>query len=981
MAAKASCQVTIADITDAYSVVLTSETYTFMGNTSGAPVGSTCTTQAIAYQGNTQCSKVTIGTISCPTGISSSITNNGTASPTITFKTTAAISVACEATIPVIVDGVTIYKKFSFAVANQGAGFGWNLVRNSNLSGGTKYIEAEGVTINVVDDSVYGKALAVTPVSGKRVYWNLEKVWVANTTYTVSFMAKASVAGQKIRPSRSIIDYGEEISLTTVYKQYTTRIVSTATVNGGTLSFSFSNASGDVTITNVKLEKGTEATEWTPHPDDLIGDTGKGIKSTAITYQASPSGTTIPTGTWSGSIPTVSAGQYLWTRTIFTYSDNATSTMYSVSHMGSNGANGSNGKSIGSVVNYYLATASSSGVTTSTSGWTTSAQSVSSSKKYLWNYEVVKYTDGTTASATAPCIIGSYGDTGSTGNGIKSITEHYAVSNSNSSVPTTWSTTVPTMTETNKYLWNYETITYTNNTTNDTTKRVIGAYGNKGETGSQGPAGQDANQVVHTVTGNGESNLYVEFAIVKVTGTYANQPTTFRLGGRGFETSDVQFNFVSENTTDPGLEFLRSSGGWSVWIYKKATSTWGLITKLSESLGEVRVFNYTKGSDLYTVTWTSSKMASLPSGAISAGSLQAARTATNFMDFTEGTGLEVGNKANGSWSGYRTRISSSAFEILNQAGTSLAYYGEKLIQLGKNTKDAVIELCGGKGKLAYINKYEKNWIQLSSDNILIDSTDEAYINGNGSTISILKSMITLRAYGDKNAGYIALKSNASGTGGASNDQEVLIRGCQKMRLELSDTLTQIDYGTDDYDPTNYNSYFAPSKEADGMICLGNAAKRRWHRVYAENATISTSDRRMKENIIPLGACDPMPMALDAENSSGYDIHSELFAKFQPVQYNFKKGGKDGKRTCYGLIAQDVLDSMKELGISEDELDLVHHDYYRDENGNPADAYGIAYENIIAMLIHEVQKLNTKVDNLESELNDKNSQDNTKSTVM
>lgn len=30
MAAKASCQVTIADITDAYSVVLTSETYTFM---------------------------------------------------------------------------------------------------------------------------------------------------------------------------------------------------------------------------------------------------------------------------------------------------------------------------------------------------------------------------------------------------------------------------------------------------------------------------------------------------------------------------------------------------------------------------------------------------------------------------------------------------------------------------------------------------------------------------------------------------------------------------------------------------------------------------------------------------------------------------------------------------------------------------------------------------------------------------------------
>ena len=498
MAAKASCQVTIADITDAYSAVLTSETYTFMGNTSGAPIGSACTTQAMAYQGNIRCSKVTIGTISCPTGISASVSNNGTASPTITFKTTAVIAVACEASIPVIIDGITIYKKFSFAVANQGAGFGWNLVRNSNLSDGTKYIVAEGATMNVVDDSVYGKALTVTPVSGKRIYWNVEKVWGANTTYTVSFIAKASVAGQKIQPSRSLADYGEDISLSTVYKQYTTQIVSTATVDGGTLSFSFSNASGDIAITNVKLEKGTKATEWTPHPDDLIGDTGKGIKSTAITYQASTSGTTVPTGTWSGSIPTVSAGQYLWVRTIFSYSDNTTSTIYSVSRMGANGTNGtdgSNGKSIGSVVNYYLATASSSGVTTATSGWTTAVQSVSAAKKYLWNYEVVKYTDGTVASTTMPCVIGSYGDqgskgdkgdTGSTGNGIKSITEHYAVSTSNSTVPTSWSSTVPTMTESNKYLWNYETITYTNGTMVDTTKRVIGVYGNKGATGAKG---------------------------------------------------------------------------------------------------------------------------------------------------------------------------------------------------------------------------------------------------------------------------------------------------------------------------------------------------------------------------------------------------------------------------------------------------------------------------------------------------------------
>lgn len=219
------------------------------------------------------------------------------------------------------------------------------------------------------------------------------------------------------------------------------------------------------------------------------GATGKGVKSTAVTYLVSTSGTTAPTGTWLTDIPNVAAGQYLWTRTVITYTDNTISTLYSVARQGANGSNGSNGKSIGSITNYYLASASASGVTASTSGWTTTVQSVSASKKYLWNYEVIKYSDGTTASTTSPCIIGAYGNTGATGstgatgNGIKSITEHYAVATSNTTAPTSWSDTVPTMTIMNKYLWNYETVTYTDGTTSDTAKRVIGVYGNTGATG------------------------------------------------------------------------------------------------------------------------------------------------------------------------------------------------------------------------------------------------------------------------------------------------------------------------------------------------------------------------------------------------------------------------------------------------------------------------------------------------------------------
>lgn len=151
----------------------------------------------------------------------------------------------------------------------------------------------------------------------------------------------------------------------------------------------------------------------------------------------------------------------------------------------------------------------------------------------------------------------------------------------------------------------------------------------------------------------------------------------------------------------------------------------------------------------------------------------------------------------------------------------------------------------------------------------------------------------------------------------------------------------------------YTSYFYADK--DGTVTCGTNT-RRWYRIYAKNATISTSDRREKENIIPLGEY-PIPIStfsLSVEPSKQIDIHSELFDRLKPVQYNFINGNK---RTSFGLIAQDVLASMAEIGICEDVLDLVHHDTYIDEEtGEKKETFGIAYENLIALLIHEVQKL-------------------------
>lgn len=123
MAIKAADQISIVDVTDAYSVILTSEAYTFVGGTAGAEAGATCTTQAVAYCGNNQCSSVnvTASDIVCPDGISAAVTGSGTMAVTVTFTTTTTISTACEATIPVVVDGFTVNKKFSFAVAKAGA--------------------------------------------------------------------------------------------------------------------------------------------------------------------------------------------------------------------------------------------------------------------------------------------------------------------------------------------------------------------------------------------------------------------------------------------------------------------------------------------------------------------------------------------------------------------------------------------------------------------------------------------------------------------------------------------------------------------------------------------------------------------------------------------------------------------------------------------------------------------------------------------
>lgn len=197
--------------------------------------------------------------------------------------------------------------------------------------------------------------------------------------------------------------------------------------------------------------------------------------------------------------------------------------------------------------------------------------------------------------------------------------------------------------------------------------------------------------------GNGNSNMFVEFATLKVVSRYANYPIIFKIGGRGYEATDVQITFNSITASDPSLYSLKATGGFSVWMYKKTTSTWGLITKKNEPWGRIDIFNFLNPiPNIIQVTWTSTQLASLPSGCISSTPLEAAKTATNYMKF-DNSGLTVGDLTKNTL-GRNVNIDSSSVNIRN--GTNvLAQFAESLVEIGKNTSTATISFLGGIVKL------------------------------------------------------------------------------------------------------------------------------------------------------------------------------------------------------------------------------------------------------------------------------------------
>lgn len=167
------------------------------------------------------------------------------------------------------------------------------------------------------------------------------------------------------------------------------------------------------------------------------GDTGQdgaAGKFTELRYAKNGSTTTPPAlsksslnpSGWTTEVPTVASLEYLWQTTAVKSGDGKTLlsqwsnpvrvTPYNGidGQDGADGKDGTNGRGIVSITEMYLATNLSTGVTKNTIGWSSSVQDISASRPYLYNYEIIKYSDNTTEE-TDVALIGRWGMDGENG--------------------------------------------------------------------------------------------------------------------------------------------------------------------------------------------------------------------------------------------------------------------------------------------------------------------------------------------------------------------------------------------------------------------------------------------------------------------------------------------------------------------------------------------------------------------------------------
>ena len=367
-------EITVANMTEPFTVMLTNEAQQFATDSNRKVTSAqSYYTDIIVIRGSQERTDYTIGNITSSSGITVS-----KSSKRVTFSVSAGTTIGADTgviEIPITLDGQTVKKQFSWSCGKQGPqgvqgndgnSFAWNMLSETNCgkkhwgteSSGGKYSVEDFITEDNIDAVKLICTEAISTSNWSYVLFKdikMLKQLKPSTKYTLSYDIKANRSGAI---SHSICKGGVSNFCT-----------NTIVVN---------NIIGNETWQHISVVLTTNDLKTTPTNEILyLGRNALSKVGYSIIKNLKLVEGDIDTP-WSPSQSDIE------------------------------------GKGVVETVQYYLATSQASGVTSSTSGWSTdiTTQKLTADKKYLWNCYQTKYSDGTSEPISTPKVIGVYGDKG-----------------------------------------------------------------------------------------------------------------------------------------------------------------------------------------------------------------------------------------------------------------------------------------------------------------------------------------------------------------------------------------------------------------------------------------------------------------------------------------------------------------------------------------------------------------------------------------
>lgn len=360
-------EITVVNMTEPFTVMLTNEAQQFATD-SNRKVTSTQSyyTDIIVIRGSQERTDYTIGNITSGSGIT--VSKN---SKRVTFSVSAGTTIGADTgviEIPITLDGQTVKKQFSWSCGKQGpqgvkgedgSNFAWNLLKGT------------------------GTAKEFTPKG--------------NLTNQATLFNKLDLSGQTLKEGDKFV-----ISCDLEWTQFTQG-------TSGTFDYWFQGSVDYSWSYDNIFTQGLQKVQ--PTKAEILASDGKKHLSAVCTMKQSLLDKKIfEIGIRFDN--TDGTGKIKISNLKIAKEDKESPWCLHPDEL--KGATGDKGKSVQSVIEYYLATSASTGVTTSTSGWSTdpTTQKLTAEKKYLWNCKQTVYDDGTRGSITSPVICGTYGETG-----------------------------------------------------------------------------------------------------------------------------------------------------------------------------------------------------------------------------------------------------------------------------------------------------------------------------------------------------------------------------------------------------------------------------------------------------------------------------------------------------------------------------------------------------------------------------------------